>query len=100
VPSTLELMLPWQLSPTVMVAIGLAAALYAPGVAGCAAQLVWLLPPVAFDVMVSNPLYRLMSWCTVLGCLPFWHLILDPRSHPLARLRLRQRFLYADGGLT
>jgi putative membrane protein len=198
VPSTLELMLPWQLSPTVMVAIGLAAALYARGVAGCAApvpvgrrvaffaglaliyaalqtswdyfaghmffvlqlqhfalhdlgpallavaapgatlagglprglrarlpsiarltqaprrllceprlattlyvlsQLLWLLPPVAFDVMVSNPLYRLMSWCTVLGGLPFWHLILDPRSHPLARLRLRQRFLYLFLGM-
>ncbi len=197
-PSTLELMLPWQLSPTVMVAIGLAAALYARGVTRCVppvpvgrrvafvaglaliyaalqtswdyfashmffvlqlqhfalhdlgpallavaapgaalagglprglrarrpaiaraarvarrllceprlatflyvlTQLVWLLPPVAFDVMVSNPLYRIMSGCTVLGGLPFWHLILDPRSHPLARLRLRQRFLYLFLGM-
>lgn len=55
-------------------------------------QLVWLLPPVAFDVMVSDRLYRMMSWSTVLGALPFWHLMLDPRPYPLARLRLRYRF--------
>ena len=55
-------------------------------------QLVWLLPPVFFDTMLSNPLYRLMSWSTVLGGLPFWHLMLDPRPHPFGGLRLRQRF--------
>lgn len=55
-------------------------------------QLLWILPPIAFDVMLSNPLYELMSWSTMLGALPFWHLVLDPRPYPLARLRLRQRF--------
>ena len=55
-------------------------------------QLVWLLPPIFFDTMLSNPLYKLMSWCTVLGGLPFWHLMLDPRPHALGGLRLRQRF--------
>lgn len=55
-------------------------------------QLVWLLPPIFFDTMLSNPLYELMSWTTVLGGLPFWHLMLDPRPHPLGGLRLRQRF--------
>lgn len=54
--------------------------------------LIWLWPPVAFDVMVSNALYKLMSWSVVLGALPFWHLVLDPREHPPARLRLRHRF--------
>jgi len=57
-----------------------------------ASQLLWLLPPVTFDVMVSDRLYRIMSWSTVLGALPFWHLILDPRPYPLSRLRLRYRF--------
>jgi putative membrane protein len=55
-------------------------------------QLVWLLPPITFDVMLSERLYRIMSWATVLGGLPFWHLILDPRPYPLSRLRLRYRF--------
>jgi putative membrane protein len=59
-----------------------------------ASQLVWLLPPIAFDVMLSNRLFRLMSWSTVLGALPFWHLMLDLRPYPLSRLRLRQRFLF------
>lgn len=57
-----------------------------------ASQLLWLLPSVTFDVMVSDRLYRIMSWSTVLGALPFWHLILDPRPYPLSRLRLRYRF--------
>jgi putative membrane protein len=57
-----------------------------------ASQLLWLLPPVTFDVMLSDRLYRLMSWSTMLGALPFWHLILDPRPYPLSRLRLRYRF--------
>jgi putative membrane protein len=55
-------------------------------------QLLWLLPPVAFEVMLSNRLFELMNWTTVLGALPFWHLVLDPRPHPPARLRLRGRF--------
>jgi putative membrane protein len=57
-------------------------------------QLVWLLPPIFFDAMLSNRIYKVMSWSTVLGGLPFWHLMLDPRSYPSARLRLRQRFLF------
>lgn len=57
-----------------------------------ASLLVWLWPPITFDVMVSNRLYELMSWSAVLGALPFWHLVLDPREYPLARLRLPQRF--------
>lgn len=56
-------------------------------------QLVWLLPPIAFEVMLSNRLFEIMNWSAVLGALPFWHLMLDPRPHPPARLRLRQRFL-------
>ena len=54
--------------------------------------LIWLWPPITFDVMVSNPLYELMSWSAVLGALPFWHLVLDARDYPRARLRLRHRF--------
>ena len=54
--------------------------------------IVWLWPPVAFDVMLSNPLYKAMNWSALLGALPFWHLALDPRDYPLARLRLRHRF--------
>lgn len=55
--------------------------------------LIWFLPPLAFDAMISNWVFRIMSWSVVLGGLPFWHLILDPRPHPLARLRLRYRFI-------
>lgn len=57
-----------------------------------ASQLLWLLPPVTFDVMVSDRLYRIMNWTSVLGALPFWHLMLDPRPYPFSRLRLRYRF--------
>jgi putative membrane protein len=57
-------------------------------------QLVWLLPPVTFDVMLSNRLFAIMNWSALLGALPFWHLILDPRRYPLARLRLRGRFVF------
>ena len=56
-------------------------------------QLIWFWPPIAFDAMISNWVYRLMSWSVVLGGLPFWHLMLDPRPHPLSRLRLRYRFV-------
>jgi putative membrane protein len=57
-------------------------------------QLVWLLPPIFFGVMLSNRLYEVMTLSTVLGGLPFWHLMLDPRAYPVARLRLRQRFIF------
>jgi putative membrane protein len=56
-------------------------------------QLVWLLPPIFFEVMLSNRLYEVMTWSTLLGGLPFWHLMLDARSYPRARLRLRHRFI-------
>ena len=56
-------------------------------------QLIWFLPPFAFDAMISNWVYRLMSWSIVLGGMPFWHLILDARSYPSSRLRLRYRFV-------
>lgn len=62
-------------------------------------QLVWLLPPIAFDVMLSNRLFELMNWSALLGALPFWHLMLDPRAHPLARLRLRRRFVFLYAGM-
>lgn len=57
-------------------------------------QLVWLLPSIVFAVMLSNRLYKAMSWSTVLGALPFWHLMLDPRPYPISRLRLRERFFF------
>ncbi|MGH8296365.1 MAG: cytochrome c oxidase assembly protein, partial [Steroidobacteraceae bacterium] len=57
-----------------------------------ASFIIWLWPPVTFDVMVSNALYKGMSWSAVLCALPFWHLVLDPRDYPKARLRLRHRF--------
>jgi putative membrane protein len=59
----------------------------------------WLLPPIAFDVMLSNRLFKLMNWSVVLGALPFWHLMLDPRPYPLARLRLRRRFIFLYLGM-
>lgn len=73
--------------------VRIAAALYV------VSQLVWLLPPIAFDVMLSNRLFELMNWSVVLGALPFWHLMLDPRRYPLARLRLRRRFIYLYLGM-
>lgn len=66
---------------------GLATAIY------FVTQLIWFVPSIAFDAMISNWVYRIMSWSVVLGGLPFWHLILDPRGYPLARLRLRYRFM-------
>lgn len=56
-------------------------------------QILWIWPPVHFDVMLSNWLYKLMNWSVVLGDLPFWWLILDPRPHPLARAKGWQRLL-------
>jgi len=58
-----------------------------------AALLVWLWPPLTFDVMLSNELYRLMSWSVLAGALPFWLLVLDPRPYPLARLKPGHRIV-------
>ncbi len=58
-----------------------------------ASLIVWVWPSVHFYVMLSNGLYRLMNWSVVLGDLPFWWLILDPRPYPLARVRDGYRLL-------
>ena len=58
-----------------------------------ASLIVWIWPSVHFDVMLSNELYRLMNWSVVLGDLPFWWLVLDPRPYPLARVRGGYRLL-------
>lgn len=58
-----------------------------------ASLLLWIWPSIHFDVMLSNRLYRLMNWSVVLGDLPFWWLILDPRPYPLARVRDGYRLL-------
>lgn len=58
-----------------------------------AVLLVWMWPPVTFDVMLSNGLYKSMSWSVLAGALPFWWLVLDPRPHPLARLRPGSRIV-------
>lgn len=52
-----------------------------------ASLLLWLWPSVHFDVMLSNGLYETMNWSVVLGDLPFWWLVLDPRPWPLARVK-------------
>ena len=57
------------------------------------ALLVWLWPPLTFDVMLSNELYRLMSWMVLAGALPFWSLVLDARPYPLARLKPGHRIV-------
>jgi putative membrane protein len=67
-----------------------------PFVAGTtyvAALLLWMWPPVTFDVMLSNGLYKLMSWSVLAGALPFWALVLDPRPYPLARLKPGHRIV-------
>ena len=58
-----------------------------------ASLIVWIWPSVHFSVMLSNGLYRLMNWSVVLGDLPFWWLVLDPRPYPLARARGGYRLL-------
>lgn len=58
-----------------------------------ASLIVWIWPPIHFQVMLSGWLYRLMNWSVVLGDLPFWWLILDPRPHPLARIKSGYRIL-------
>src|SRR6185437_3846684 len=49
--------------------------------------LIWLWPPLSTYVMVSNWLFRAMSWSVLATALPFWSLVLDARAHPLARAR-------------
>ena len=58
-----------------------------------ASLIIWIWPPIHFDVMLSNWLYGLMNWSVVLGDLPFWWLILDPRTYPLARAKGWHRLL-------
>lgn len=58
-----------------------------------ASLIVWIWPPLHFYAMLSNGLYRLMNWSVVLGDLPFWWLILDPRRYPLARVKGGYRIL-------
>jgi putative membrane protein len=58
-----------------------------------ASLIIWIWPSVHFDVMLSERLYRLMNWSVVLGDLPFWWLVLDPRPHPLARVKGGYRLL-------
>jgi putative membrane protein len=58
-----------------------------------ATLLLWIWPSVHFYVMLSNRLYWLMNWSVVIGDLPFWWLVLDPRPYPLARVRDGYRLL-------
>lgn len=58
-----------------------------------ASLIIWIWPPVHFYAMLSNGLYRLMNWSVVLGDLPFWWLILDPRPHPVSRVKGGYRIL-------
>ncbi|HWF99668.1 MAG TPA: cytochrome c oxidase assembly protein [Steroidobacteraceae bacterium] len=58
-----------------------------------ASLVIWIWPSLHFDVMLSNSLYRLMNWSVVLGDLPFWWLVLDPRPYPLARVKGGYRLL-------
>ncbi len=53
----------------------------------------WLWPPVHFDAMLSNQVYTLMNWSVLIGDLPFWWLVLDPRPYPEARLGQGARIL-------
>jgi putative membrane protein len=46
----------------------------------------WLWPPVHFDAMLDERLYRVMNWSMTIDGLMFWWLILDPRPRPPARL--------------
>lgn len=66
---------------------GVAAALYVAGL------LIWLWPPLSTDVMVSNWLFKAMSWSMPATALPFWSLVLDPRAHPVARARPGSRLV-------
>lgn len=66
---------------------------FVAGMTYVAALLVWMWPPVTFDVMLSNGLYKLMSWSVLAGGVPFWALVLDPRPYPLARLKPGERIV-------
>ena len=57
------------------------------------AILIWLLPSLHFDAMLSLPLYQLMNWSMILDGLPFWWLVLDPRPSPPARISYGLRIL-------
>jgi len=59
--------------------------------------LIWLWPPLTVYVMVSNWLFKSMSWSVLATALPFWSLVLDPRPYPLARVTpgCRLAMLYA-----
>ena len=58
-----------------------------------ASLVLWIWSPMHFYAMLSNRLYRLMNWSVVLGDLPFWWLVLDPRPYPLARVKQGYRIL-------
>lgn len=47
--------------------------------------ILWLLPSVQFHMMISPPLYTVMTLSMVLDGLLFWFLVLDPRPSPPAR---------------
>lgn len=47
---------------------------------------IWVWPSIHFDVMISPWLYKVMNWSVLLGDLPFWWLVLDPRPSPPARM--------------
>ncbi|MGB6450514.1 MAG: cytochrome c oxidase assembly protein [Steroidobacteraceae bacterium] len=53
----------------------------------------WVWPPVHFYAMISNWLYTLMNWSVVIGDIPFWWLMLDPRPYPEARVGQGMRIL-------
>jgi putative membrane protein len=65
-----------------------------------AALLIWLWPPLTFAVMLSNALYKLMSWSVLAGALPFWFVMLDPRPYPQARARPGQRIVMLHVAMT
>lgn len=58
-----------------------------------ASLVLWIWSPMHFYAMLSNRLYRVMNWSVVLGDLPFWWLVLDPRPYPLARVKQGYRIL-------
>jgi putative membrane protein len=57
------------------------------------AIVIWLLPRLHFDAMLSLPLYQLMNWSMIFDGLPFWWLALDPAPKPPARLGYGARIL-------
>lgn len=53
----------------------------------------WLVPAVHFYAMLDVSLYRAMNWSMTVNGLFFWHLVLDPRPAPPARMRPGARVL-------